>query len=50
MSRVMDHLADQDDDPIGSNPLTWGFPRVGAKGSPWPKTTKIISGNGRPRQ
>ena len=26
---VMDHLADQYDGPIGSDPPTWGFPKVG---------------------
>ena len=31
VARVMDHLADQYDGPIGSNPPTWGFPRVGDK-------------------
>ena len=30
-ARVMDHLADQYDGPIGSNPPTWGFPRVSDK-------------------
>ena len=29
VARVMDHLADQYDGPIGSDPPTWGFPRVG---------------------
>ena len=31
LARVMDDLADQYDGPIGSNPPTWGFPRVGDK-------------------
>ena len=31
VARVMDHLADQYDGPIGSDPRTWGFPRVGDK-------------------
>ena len=31
MARVMDHLANQYDGPIGSDPSTWGFPRVGDK-------------------
>ena len=29
VARVMDHIADQYDDPVGSDPPTWGFPRVG---------------------
>ena len=29
VARVMDHLADQYDGPIGSDPPPWGFPRVG---------------------
>ena len=31
VARIMDHLADQYDGPIGSDPSTWGFPRVGDK-------------------
>ena len=31
MARVMDHLADQYDGRIGSDPPTWGFPRVADK-------------------
>ena len=31
MARVMDNLVDECDGPIGSNPATWGFPRVGDK-------------------
>ena len=31
LARVMDHLADQYDGSIGSDPPTWGFPRVGDK-------------------
>ena len=31
VARVMDHLADQYDGPIGADPLTWGFPRGGDK-------------------
>ena len=30
MARVMDHIADQYDGPIGSDPPTWDFPRMGA--------------------
>ena len=30
MARVMDHIADQYDGPVGSNPPTWDFPRPGA--------------------
>ena len=26
---VMDHIADQYDGPVGSDPPTWGFPRMG---------------------
>ena len=29
MARVMDHIADQYDGPVGSDPPTWGFPIVG---------------------
>ena len=29
VARVMDHIADQYDGPVGSDPPTWGFPRVG---------------------
>ena len=29
VARVMDHIADQHDGPVGSDPPTWGFPRVG---------------------
>ena len=29
LARVMDHIADQYDGPVGSDPPTWGFPRVG---------------------
>ena len=31
VARVMDHLADQYDCPMASDPPTWGFPRVGDK-------------------
>ena len=31
VARVMDHWADQYDGPIGSDPPTWSFPRVGGK-------------------
>ena len=31
VARSTDHLADQYDRPIGSDPPTWGFPRVGDK-------------------
>ena len=31
VTRVMDHLTDQYDGPIGSDPPTWGFPGVGDK-------------------
>ena len=31
VARVMDHLVNQYDGPIGSDSLTWGFPRVGDK-------------------
>ena len=30
MARVMDHIADQYDGPVGSNPPTWDFPGMGA--------------------
>ena len=30
VARVMDHIADQYDGPVGSDPLTRGFPRMGA--------------------
>ena len=30
VARVMDHIADQYDGPVGSDLLTWGFPRMGA--------------------
>ena len=30
VARVMDHIADQYDRPVGSDPPTWGFPRMGA--------------------
>ena len=30
MARVMDHIADQYDGPVGSDPPTWEFPRMGA--------------------
>ena len=30
VARVMDHIADQNDGPVGSDPLTWDFPRMGA--------------------
>ena len=29
VARVMDHIADQYDGPVGSDPPTWGLPRVG---------------------
>ena len=29
VARVMDHIADQYDGPVGSDPPTWGFPRAG---------------------
>ena len=29
VARVMDHIADQYDGPVGLDPPTWGFPRVG---------------------
>ena len=29
VARVMDHIADQYDGPVGSDPPTWGFPREG---------------------
>ena len=31
VARGMDHLADQYNGPIGSDPRTWSFPRVGDK-------------------
>ena len=30
VARVMDHIADQYDGPVGSDPPTWDFPRMGA--------------------
>ena len=30
VARVMDHIADQCDGPVGSHPPTWDFPRMGA--------------------
>ena len=30
MARVMDHIADQYDGPVGSDPPTWDFPEMGA--------------------
>ena len=30
VARVMDHIADQYDGPVGSDPLTWDYPRMGA--------------------
>ena len=30
VTRVMDHIADQYDGPVGSDPPTWDFPRMGA--------------------
>ena len=30
VARVMDHIADQYDGLVGSDPLTWDFPRMGA--------------------
>ena len=30
VARVMDHIAGHYDGPVGSDPLTWGFPRMGA--------------------
>ena len=30
VARVMDHIADQYDGPVRSDPLTWDFPRMGA--------------------
>ena len=32
VARVMDHIADQYDGPVGSDPPTWDFPRTGAGG------------------
>ena len=32
VARVMDHIADQYDGPVGSDPPTWDFPRMGAGG------------------
>ena len=29
VARVIDHIADQYDGPVGSDPLTWDFPRMG---------------------
>ena len=31
VARVMDHIADQYDGPVGSDPPTWDFPRRGAR-------------------
>ena len=31
VARVMDHIADQYDGPVGSDPPTWEFPRMGAR-------------------
>ena len=31
VARVMDHIADQYDGPVGSDPPTWDFPRMGAE-------------------
>ena len=30
VARVMDHIADKNDGPVGSDPPTWDFPRMGA--------------------
>ena len=30
VARVLDHIADQHDGPVGSHPPTWDFPRMGA--------------------
>ena len=30
VARVMDHIADQNDGPVGSDPPTWDFPKMGA--------------------
>ena len=32
VARVMDHIADQYDGPVGWDPPTWDFPRMGAEG------------------
>ena len=31
VARVMDHIADQYDGPVGSDPPTWDFPRIGGR-------------------
>ena len=50
---VMDHLADQYNGPIGFDPPTWGFPKVGDKFDEFQpmaqNLSKIIGGNGRQR-
>ena len=54
VARVMDHLDDQYDGPIGSDPPTWGFPGLGDKFDEFQPVArnfaKIIGGNGRPRR
>ena len=48
VARVMDHIADQYDGPVGSDPPTWDFPRIGSRERQEPaqcrKFPKIIGG------
>ena len=54
IARVMDHIADQYDGPVGSDPRTWDFPRMGADSdSNQPDAAnfqKIIGGKCTPRR
>ena len=54
VARVMDHIADQYDGPVGSDPPTWDFPRMGVDSdSHQPeagKFPKIIGGKCTPRR
>ena len=54
VARVMDHIADQYDGPVGYDPATWDFPRMGTDSdSHQPKAAnflKIIGGKSSPRR
>ena len=54
VARVMDHIADQYDGPVGSDPPTWGFPRVGTGSDEHQpeaaNVSKIIGGKRAPRR
>ena len=51
VARVMDHIADQHDGPLGSDPPTWDFPRMGVKATrttPMPQISEDYRWEPRP--